>query len=317
MRHGPRHESVIEQLGAAALPGELINILLKMNVFAGKLSKNGMRLYQRLSTQQITRAALQRRFESVFLKKPSINGSSDINAARSFTGKPFRMLGRLDRGTRAHSTAEGGGSGKGGTGSGGGRGGGGGGGGGAGGESAASGAASLWAAYLALLEKQPVATKAVTSAILNAAGDLIAQLLVEQRSSIDWKRLATFAFLGLVLVGPALHFWYLTLSRLVPAATTAGALTRLALDQLAFAPIFLATFFVALLTLEGQPGLIQAKLKQDLKPTVIKNWQIWVPFQFLNFRFVPQTLQVLVANFVALGWNTYLSFASHTAVKKT
>jgi Mpv17 / PMP22 family len=44
--------------------------------------------------------------------------------------------------------------------------------------------------------------------------------------------------------------------------------------------------------LQGQPDLIQAKLKQDLKPTVIRNWQIWVPFQFLNFRFVPQTLQV-------------------------
>jgi hypothetical protein len=55
---------------------------------------------------------------------------------------------------------------------------------------------------------------------------------------------------GVVLVGPALHFWYLTLSRLVPAATTAGAVMRLALDQLVFAPVFLATFFVALLTLE-------------------------------------------------------------------
>jgi hypothetical protein len=43
---------------------------------------------------------------------------------------------------------------------------------------------------------------------------------------------------------------------------------------------------------QGHPDLIKAKLKQDLKPTIVKNWQIWVPFQFLNFRFVPQTLQV-------------------------
>ena len=35
-----------------------------------------------------------------------------------------------------------------------------------------------------------------------------------------------------------------------------------------------------------------AKLRQDLKPTLIANWKVWVPFQFINFRFVPQSMQV-------------------------
>ena len=34
------------------------------------------------------------------------------------------------------------------------------------------------------------------------------------------------------------------------------------------------------------------KLKQDMKAILMTNWKIWIPFQFLNFNFVPQQLQV-------------------------
>jgi hypothetical protein len=37
---------------------------------------------------------------------------------------------------------------------------------------------------------------------------------------------------------------------------------------------------------------VPAKLRQDWRTTVVTNWKIWVPFQFLNFRFVPVNLQV-------------------------
>lgn len=31
---------------------------------------------------------------------------------------------------------------------------------------------------------------------------------------------------------------------------------------------------------------------QDLQPTIIANWKLWIPFQFCNFMFVPPALQV-------------------------
>jgi hypothetical protein len=31
---------------------------------------------------------------------------------------------------------------------------------------------------------------------------------------------------------------------------------------------------------------------QDWKPAVVANWKLWIPFQFVNFLFVPQQLQV-------------------------
>lgn len=90
-----------------------------------------------------------------------------------------------------------------------------------------------------------------------------------------------------------------------------GALTRLAADQLLFAPIFVATFFSALLTLEGRPGDALAKVKADLPTALCANWALWVPANFVNFRVVPPHLQVLFANAVALAWNTYLSIVSN------
>ena len=46
--------------------------------------------------------------------------------------------------------------------------------------------------------------------------------------------------------------------------------------------------------MQGRTQDISAKLKQDWTGAVIANWKLWIPFQFINFRFVPQQLQVSV-----------------------
>jgi hypothetical protein len=102
------------------------------------------------------------------------------------------------------------------------------------------------------------------------------------------------------------------IARLFSNPGTASALSRLVLDQVFFAPIFIGGIVSAVMFLEGQGHNVQAKLKSDLFTIVKSNWVLWVPFQFINFRFVPQHLQVLASNVVALGWNTYVSWMSHT-----
>ena len=97
-------------------------------------------------------------------------------------------------------------------------------------------------------------------------------------------------------------------------AMVGGAGAALALDQLVFAPCFLAVFIASLFTIEGNASAVVPKLKQDWSSTVVTNWKIWVPFQFLNFRFVPVNLQVGAANIIALAWNTYMSWVTHLAV---
>uniref|UniRef100_A0A803LT87 Uncharacterized protein n=1 Tax=Chenopodium quinoa TaxID=63459 RepID=A0A803LT87_CHEQI len=165
--------------------------------------------------------------------------------------------------------------------------------------------------YMDLLLKSPVLTKAVTSALLNFVGDLICQLAIDKVPTPDYKRTSMFTFLGLVLVGPTLHYWYLYLSKLVTLPGASGAFLRLILDQFIFAPIFIGTFLSTLITLEGRPSQVAPKLKQEWVSSVIANWKLWIPFQFLNFRFVPQQFQVLASNFVAVIWNVILSYKAH------
>ncbi|XP_020102068.1 protein sym-1, partial [Ananas comosus] len=191
----------------------------------------------------------------------------------------------------------------------------GGGGGGGGGENGKDGSdRSVLSWYLMALDKYPVTTKAITSAILTLVGDLICQLLIDQVSKLDLKRTFVFTLLGLVLVGPTLHIWYLYLSKLVTASGASGAFVRLLLDQFIFSPIFIGVFMSLLVTLEGRPSLVVPKLQQEWFSSVLANWQLWIPFQFLNFYFVPQKFQVLAANFVALAWNVILSFKAHKEV---
>ncbi|KAL4855073.1 PXMP2/4 family protein 2 [Chlorella vulgaris] len=203
--------------------------------------------------------------------------------------------------------SSGGGGGIGGGGSGGGSGGGGGGGGGSGGIFG-----SLWAAYLGLLERKPLATKALTAALLNGLGDAIAQKKFEKTETFDWKRFGIFTFLGLVLIGPALHYWYGSLGSLVKVGGNTGAALRMVVDQLCFAPLFISAIVSSIMTLEGKGPEVPGRLRRDLLDIMKSNWLLWVPFQFVNFRFVPPQLQVLMANGVALIWNVYMSWKSHT-----
>ncbi|GAY33454.1 hypothetical protein CUMW_007330 [Citrus unshiu] len=168
--------------------------------------------------------------------------------------------------------------------------------------------------YLALLAKYPVATKAVTSALLTLIGDLICQLAVEQVPSLDLKRTSLFTLLGLVLVGPTLHFWYSHLNKMVTMTGASGAFLRLLTDQFLFSPIFIGVFLSTLVTLEGRPSEVLPKLQQEWFSSVVANWQLWIPFQFLNFRFVPPQFQVLAANVIALAWNVILSFKAHKEI---
>uniref|UniRef100_A0A7N0THS7 Uncharacterized protein n=1 Tax=Kalanchoe fedtschenkoi TaxID=63787 RepID=A0A7N0THS7_KALFE len=192
-----------------------------------------------------------------------------------------------------------------------------GGGGGDGGETGDGGSGNKWSFlswYLGLLKTNPVLTKALTSASLTLIGDLICQVVIDQVPSLDLNRTFVFTFLGMALVGPTLHFWYLYLSKLVTVPGVSGTLLRLLLDQFVFAPTFIGVFLTALVTMEGRPSQVVPRLKQEWWSSVIANWQLWIPFQFLNFRFVPQQFQVLAANVVSLVWNVILSFKAHKEI---
>lgn len=176
---------------------------------------------------------------------------------------------------------------------------------------AGGGSKSLWERYAGLLESHPILTKALTSMVISAMGDIACQLLIEDHP-FEWVRFFQFSAMGGVLVGPGLHFWYGFIGRMVPGVSMKAVLTRLALDQLVWAPPFIAVFLGTLKTIQGMP----LNETMSILPTMVweackVNWTMWPAANFVNFRFVPGQYQVLFANFVAVFWNAYLSMAGN------
>ena len=68
------------------------------------------------------------------------------------------------------------------------------------------------AAYDRMLGKHPITVKSVTSMVIVGLGDVFAQKVIEKRKELQLRRLANMSFLGLALIGPAMHFWYVETS---------------------------------------------------------------------------------------------------------
>ena len=185
-----------------------------------------------------------------------------------------------------------------------------------------------WTKYTVWLERYPLRTKAATSGLLGLFGDAIAQARESRlrsnsivnndnsgaddsapaaaaaggnRSStknkfqFDLIRLARFACLNALLVGPTLHVWYGALARILPSPGALGALQRMSADQLVFAPAFIPVFFGSLMALEGahsSPAKAATEIREKWWPVLVSNWMLWVPAQCINFGLISQPYQV-------------------------
>lgn len=178
--------------------------------------------------------------------------------------------------------------------------------------------ASIWRVYLRALEKRPFVTQVSSTAILMASGDVIAQFAVEKKGIQNYEPSRTVRFFGfgIFVGGPILRTWYIILDKVYKGTGTLVAAKKLATDQLCFAPAFLTVFVSVMGLLRGDSqGEIKDKLKRDFKPILITNYKIWPLVQAINFYFVPLQHRIIVVNFVALGWNTYLAWVAEQKLK--
>ena len=174
-----------------------------------------------------------------------------------------------------------------------------------------------------------------------SSGDLIAQTCFERTpmSKIDWLRTARFGLIGATFVGPTIRIWFLKLEKLVGSGVTVQkTLSKVALDQLCFAPAFQVPILAYIGLLQGQNlSQIHVKIKRELKDIILTGWkvssvqhvsihlepkivirmyisllQIWPATQLVNFYFVPFLVRPLVVGLVALGWNSYLAWKANS-----
>ncbi|KAI7815895.1 integral membrane protein mpv17 pmp22 family [Gamsiella multidivaricata] len=182
--------------------------------------------------------------------------------------------------------------------------------------------------YTRALANYPLPTQAVTTGMLFGTGDLIAHFFIEQKpsmrlspfldsslSSWDKTRTARMALFGAAFAGPVLHHWYRFLDRTIRLSTPVRSLLgRVAVDQLFFAPCFIASFFIGQGLLAGaSPQVIRERLQKGYPGALKSNYIVWPAVQCFNFWLVPLQHRLMVVNTFALGWNTYLSHVNQTS----
>ncbi|KAK3799965.1 hypothetical protein RRG08_002379 [Elysia crispata] len=172
--------------------------------------------------------------------------------------------------------------------------------------------AAAWGRYLSLLQKFPLATMSGTTSIIMSTGDCVSQLAIEKKSlhEFDFVRTGRFAAAGLCVFGPIMRGWYLTLDKLY-TGTKWAAIKMMATDQVIMAPTFLGIFISVMAVMRGENlDSIKGKLNRDYIPVLLNNYKVWPMAQLINFYFTPLQHRVLFVNIVALGWNTYLAWAT-------
>lgn len=176
---------------------------------------------------------------------------------------------------------------------------------------------ALFKMYQTALSRRPILMQAIQTGALMATGDVIAQKFLENKSNSEFslKRTMQFASIGFCVGGPALRFWYGLLNKYIGASGSKVVLTKVFIDQVIFAPTFLAILLATVGTMQGKDFKnIQLELKRDYLDVLIANYYLWPWVQLVNFYFVPLHYQVLLVQVVAVFWNTYLSWKTNRQI---
>jgi len=167
---------------------------------------------------------------------------------------------------------------------------------------------TAWEIYEQLLDKKALLASVLVSASSFFLGDLIAQLVVVQQQ-MDWARLLRLTSFGLILHGPAAHFWKTWIQRRsVVGAKALG--TKILIEQLVWAP----GLGVALLLYVGllETGNMQhaaLRLRQRFVSQLTGSWKVWPLAHLISSR-LPPAQGMLYMNSVQIAYSGFLSIIS-------
>ncbi|KAG5178466.1 hypothetical protein JKP88DRAFT_168858 [Tribonema minus] len=173
-----------------------------------------------------------------------------------------------------------------------------------------------WRTYHGLLLEHPLLTKSVTASLMAATGEFVGSYLKKSGPGTPReraRRLGAFAVFGLVVNGPAFHFWYAFLEQLAQrwSKLTGGhhiILFKVIVDRLLMTPPYLVLTLVGLRWLQDFKLLLALQACALVyKSALLLNWKLWTVAQVINFNFVPLEYRVLFGNLVAAVWCAILS----------
>lgn len=165
----------------------------------------------------------------------------------------------------------------------------------------------LWQAYVALLERQPLLTKAATSAFLNALEEFSAQRLKGEK--VDMSKVVKKGVYGCTISAVLGHYLYALVDRIMAGRTGAFAsLGKLVLINVGVAPITNWVYYAALGMINGMDEAgAKAFAGKQTWPTLLLTWKYFIPIQLIVVSAVPQALWLPVFNLIGFIFGVYLN----------
>lgn len=146
--------------------------------------------------------------------------------------------------------------------------------------------------------------------------NLLTQLLQSpvQLTYFRFSRLAGFMCWGFILAF-AQCYWYKFLQIYSKHPQIIEVLRKVMLDQFCYSPISLLCFFTyGTMVLEnGTWDDTKDKLRRIYLKTLMVNYSVWFPVQFVNFLLVPRNFQVPFSSSVSVLWNCFLSMRNSSS----
>lgn len=129
----------------------------------------------------------------------------------------------------------------------------------------------------------------------------------------NFNRLAGFMCWGFIM-GFVQCWWYKFLQIYSKDPKFIEVLRKVMTDQFCFSPISLFCFFTyGTMVLEnGTWEDTKKKLSLIYLKTLMINYSVWFPIQFINFLIVPRDFQVPFSSSVSVLWNCFLSMRNST-----
>mmetsp|Transcript_28895 Transcript_28895/g.34345 ORF Transcript_28895/g.34345 Transcript_28895/m.34345 type:complete len:339 (+) Transcript_28895:59-1075(+) len=197
--------------------------------------------------------------------------------------------------------------------------------------------------YTGALIAQPIITKALTACLTFGLSDWTAQRIESKPDASkitkststskstsaskitsqstqplqNWKRTMFSAAVGLFYFGPAAHYWYEAIFKLLPATTLFSTVQKALLGQIIFGPIFTCVFFASSL-LQDNVFTVKSwvgQIKRDLPGVWLSGLGYWPLIDMISYGLIPIQFIPLFINLASFVWTVYLSLVANSRVK--
>ena len=210
---------------------------------------------------------------------------------------------------------------------------------------------TVLSSYCSALKERPLRSRALTAAVLGMLGELLGAFVRHRkltygagkrgsfyRQTFGWdgeegtsflslRRLLSFGLYGLVIGGPAQHYWHQFMNYLLMPAHATHSLTsemrlvKVALSQAVLTPPLVAAMIASLHSLTtGQSGMKNdpksglksvfsagSEFRNVYAAALFTNWRWLTVAQAANQTVVSPDHRVLVEHLMVLWWNVYMS----------